>query len=60
VSNIPALYSEGPSFIPEPGDLISRGFLWFFQSLLANVGTFLKLIEKVVVNINFSLTTPFI
>jgi hypothetical protein len=33
-------------------------FSGFSQSLLANVGTFLKLIEKGVVNVNFSLTIP--
>ena len=33
-------------------------FSGFSQSLLANVGTFLRLIEKGVVNFNFSLTTP--
>jgi len=28
---MPALYSEGPSFISQPGDLLSWGFQWFFS-----------------------------
>jgi len=55
VINTPALYSEGPSFICQPGDL---RFSVVFLSLLANVETFLKLIEMGGVNVNFSLTTP--